>query len=244
MTTKGLGGTDSAWERLAQSDPLWAILSDPAKRGGGWNLEDFLATGEAEVAALMEYVSRIAPNLPRDRALDFGCGVGRVTAPLAMHFASVVGVDISPTMIEAAKSRAHDAAERAGACEYLLNSGPKLDSLEDGSFDFVYSSITLQHIPGLAALGYLAEFVRLLKPEGLAVFQFPARRRPSIKKRLSWLLPQSLRAKRHSGIEMHGALRGDVLSALAMAGGEVVDVQRDTLAGPQWESYRYAATKR
>ena len=38
---------------------------------------------------------------------------------------------------------------------------------------------------------------------------------------------------------MHGILRGDVLSALAMAGGEVIDVQRDASAGPEWESYRW-----
>jgi hypothetical protein len=43
---------------------------------------------------------------------------------------------------------------------------------------------------------------------------------------------------------MYGVLRGDVLSGLAMAGGEVIDVQRDQLAGPEWESYRYAITKR
>ena len=31
----------STWEDLAKQDPLWAILSVPAKKGGKWNLEEF-----------------------------------------------------------------------------------------------------------------------------------------------------------------------------------------------------------
>jgi SAM-dependent methyltransferase len=243
VTTKGLGGTDSTWERLAQDDPFWAILSDPSKRRGGWQVDEFFATGEREVAELMAYLDRIAPGLPRECALDFGCGIGRVTRPLAGHFARVTGADISPTMIEAAREYEAKQPREGGEIEYIINAGTSLAS-DDGSFDLVYSSITLQHVPPAATIGYLKEFVRVLKPGGVAVFQLPARRRPSLKTRLGWLLPSSLRAKRHSGIEMHGILRGDVLSALAMAGGEVIDVQRDASAGPEWESYRYAITRR
>lgn len=244
MTTKGLGGTDSTWEKLAQNDPLWAILSDPAKRGGGWKVDEFFATGAREIAELMTYLDRVAPGIGRDRALDFGCGIGRVTRPLAAHFARVTGMDISPSMVEAAREYAAKAPAHGGECEYVVNSGTKLDDIDDATFDLIYSAITLQHIPTTAALGYLKEFVRVLKPGGVAVFQLPARRRPSLKTRVGWLLPRSVRAKRHSGIQMHGALRGDVLSALAMAGGEVIDVQRDHSAGPEWESYRYAITRR
>ena len=244
MATKRLRGTEGTWERLAQTDPYWAILSEPAKRGGGWNVEDFFATGEVEVASLIDYVGRIAPDLQRERALDFGCGVGRVTRPLGRHFKRVTGVDISPTMIEAARGLAWDGDQPTGVCEYALNTGTKLDDIDDATFDLVYSTITLQHVPPPATLSYVAEFIRVLKPGGLAVFQLPARRRPSVKTRVSGLLPPSVRAKRHSGIEMYGIPRGDVLSALAMAGGEVCDVQRDSTAGPQWESYRYAAVKR
>jgi len=245
VTAKGLGGTDQTWERLARKDPYyWAILSDPAKRSGGWNESEFFASGANEAAALMQYIEGLAPGLARERALDFGCGVGRVTMPLAAHFARVTGVDVSPTMIEAARRYAGGDRRPAGACDYLVNTGTKLDDLDDASFDLVYSSFTLQHLPKAAALRYVAEFVRVLRPGGLVVFQLPARRRPSAKARAGGLVPRSLRAKRHSGIEMNGVLRGDVLAALALAGGEVRDIQRDSSAGPEWESYRYAAVKR
>ena len=244
MTTKGLGGTDLTWERLAQTDPhYWAMRGESGKRDV-WNAEGFFASGEAEIASLVEYIDRIQPGLARERALDFGCGIGRVTRPLANHFGRVTGIDVSPTVIEAARRYASEGNQPSGSYEYAVNLGTKLDDLDDGSFDLVYSSITLQHIPRAAALSYVGEFIRVLRPGGLAIFQLPARRRPSLKTRVSWLLPRSVRARRYSGIEMYGVLRGDVLSALAMAGGVICDVQRDGSAGPEWESYRYAAMRR
>lgn len=244
VTAKRLGGGGKTWERLAQDDPFWAILSDPSKRGGGWDAGEFFATGEREIADLMAYLDRIAPHLGRERALDFGCAIGRLTRPLAARFAHVTGVDISPAMVEAARSYAESLPPLKGSCEYLVNSAAKLDSVSDGSYDLVYSSITLQHMPWTQAVIYLQEFVRVLRPGGVGVFQLPARRRQTLRARLSRLLPASLRAKRHSGIEMHGTPRGEVLRALAMAGAEVIDIQRDTLAGPEWESFRYAMTRR
>lgn len=32
------------WEVFGDQDPLWAILTDPSRRGGRWDLEEFLQT--------------------------------------------------------------------------------------------------------------------------------------------------------------------------------------------------------
>ena len=40
------------WEQLAAQDPLWAILTDPQKKDGGWNRDEFFASGRVEAAAL------------------------------------------------------------------------------------------------------------------------------------------------------------------------------------------------
>ena len=37
------------WRRLGADDPLWAVYVAPGTRHGGWDLEDFLETGRAEV---------------------------------------------------------------------------------------------------------------------------------------------------------------------------------------------------
>lgn len=64
--------------------------------------------------ALIEYVRSLNIDCPRKHALDFGCGVGRLTQALAAHFDEVTGVDISPSMIKLAKkySRHGDGCNR------------------------------------------------------------------------------------------------------------------------------------
>jgi SAM-dependent methyltransferase len=158
------------WEHLADIDPLWAILTVPGRKGGRWDVDEFFATGEQEVA----HVSSVAESLGRParhlRALDFGCGVGRLTRALASRFDSAVGLDISAGMVEQAQRLNAGYA----ACEFRVNARPDLAQLETGSFDFVYSSIALQHIPTVPEIErYVTEFLRVARPDGLVVFGIP-----------------------------------------------------------------------
>jgi SAM-dependent methyltransferase len=90
------------WEVLAKSDPMWAILSDPRKKGRRWHPADFFKLGESEVDALVAEIEGAGFPLRRGTALDFGCGLGRLTQALCKHFDKCYGVDISPTMLAAA----------------------------------------------------------------------------------------------------------------------------------------------
>src|SRR5215468_10522168 len=92
------------WNELGADDPLWAILSLPDKRGGRWNTDEFFAYGEAEIGAVDAACARLARPRERRLALDFGCGVGRLTRALATRYAQVIGVDISPSMLEQARA--------------------------------------------------------------------------------------------------------------------------------------------
>jgi SAM-dependent methyltransferase len=157
----------ATWRALGEDDPLWAILSRPDKRGGQWNAEEFFAAGEAEITGLEQYCAHF--SLPRARrlALDFGCGVGRLTRALATRYAEVVGVDISSSMIEQARQLHANLAN----VRFVENVQPRLDFLADASVDLVYSVITLHHIPAALQRGYVREFLRVLAPGGMAVFQ-------------------------------------------------------------------------
>jgi SAM-dependent methyltransferase len=156
------------WDRQARFDPLWAILSDPSKAGRRWDLRAFLETGRREVSLLMYQLRTLGIDLPRRSALDFGCGVGRLTQPLAAFFDRVVGVDISPRMVARAR-------ELTPACEFVVNSGADLAGHEDAAFDLVLSSIVLQHVPRREWIeAYLREFVRVLAPGGAIVFTLPS----------------------------------------------------------------------
>jgi 2-polyprenyl-3-methyl-5-hydroxy-6-metoxy-1,4-benzoquinol methylase len=153
------------WDALAKSDALWAILTDSNKAGGGWNVAEFLETGEIEMATVMGCLGEMGCLPDSDgAALDFGCGVGRLTQAMARRFAACVGVDISEEMIRKA-----DALNQYAHCNYMTSVTERLP-FADESFVFAYSNIVLQHMPRRLAMGYLREFVRVLEPGGVLVF--------------------------------------------------------------------------
>jgi SAM-dependent methyltransferase len=163
--------TQRTWEALAQADPLWAVLSQPDKIGRRWAVDEFLASGEAQVAASLQRFEELGGRFPdRGSALDFGCGVGRLTQPLARRFDRVLGVDISPTMVQVARRLS---AEGTPA-EFVQNDAPDLRFLSDDSMSLVFTHITLQHVPPEAAVLYLREFLRVVKPSGALIFQLPS----------------------------------------------------------------------
>jgi 2-polyprenyl-3-methyl-5-hydroxy-6-metoxy-1,4-benzoquinol methylase len=165
---QGLERIRRNWEAFGRTDPLWAILND--RDEGDWNAQEFFATGRVDVAWLLDEAAAAGAPMPRGRCLDFGCGVGRLTQALADHFESCDGVDIAQPMIEAAR-RHNQHGER---CRYHVNVAGDLSLFEDGSFDGVVSIIVLQHIPAPFNRRYIAEFIRVLRPGGVAVFQVPA----------------------------------------------------------------------
>lgn len=164
--------SEEFWERAAKTDPLWAILSDPTKRGRRWDLPAFFQTGRREISLLMFQLQQLK-RMPRaGRALDFGCGVGRLTQALGTSFPECVGVDVSPTMIELATQ-----LNRTPTVRYMLNESSTLKQFASGHFDFVYSDIVLQHLEPTLARRFISEFVRVLAPGGVAVFQLTSHRR-------------------------------------------------------------------
>jgi ubiquinone/menaquinone biosynthesis C-methylase UbiE len=112
-------------------------------------------------------------GLPRERkvAVDFGCGVGRLSRGLAANFQSYVGVDISEPMIAQAKEWNRDCTR----CRFVLNTTGDLAILESNTVDLIYTKYVLQHLPSeMMIRSYLQEFIRVLQPGGLLVFQLPS----------------------------------------------------------------------
>jgi SAM-dependent methyltransferase len=159
----------SQWEANARLDALWAVLTLDDKLGDGWNERAFFETGRQEIDEVFDFMARnrIA-SPPLQQVLDFGCGVGRLTEPLAARARHVVGVDISEEMIRLARKYFPHIA-------FHLNEKDDLSDFESGSVDFIYTNIVLQHLDDGLQRHYIREFARLLRPEGLAVFQIPGR---------------------------------------------------------------------
>jgi len=160
------------WEDLAQLDPLWAISTTEEKKFNKWNIEPFFLIGEKLNHELKKEIKRIGYPVQFKSALDFGCGVGRITRFLAKNYEECYGVDISDTMIELAKQYNQGISN----CKFVVNPEKNLSMFSNNYFDLVYSRIVLQHIPERKIIKfYIQEFVRILKKNGLLYFQLPNR---------------------------------------------------------------------
>jgi 2-polyprenyl-3-methyl-5-hydroxy-6-metoxy-1,4-benzoquinol methylase len=217
----------SDWDTLAKRDALWAILTDGDKAGGGWDVAEFFETGEIEMATVMGYLGEVgcSPDTA-GAALDFGCGVGRLTQAMARRFAASVGVDISEEMIRRAET-----LNQYAHCDYMTSVAERL-LFADESFAFVYSNIVLQHMPRRLAMGYLREFVRVLEPGGVLVFGVQdsyaangtasrvTRARDVLRLRTRW---KSLMGRRDGDMQLHLLAEAEVRAAVRPA--MVVDVR-------------------
>ena len=232
---KSLQELQRTWEGLAQADPLWAVCTDPAKQNRRWSREEFFAAGKNEVGAVLGCVAELGVSVDgKSTALDFGCGVGRLTRALAEHFAECWGVDISPTMIRLAKEFNHDLPQ----CRFLLNEQDKLEGLQDNYFGFIYTSIVLQHMAERYIRKYIAELIRVLRPGGVLVFQLPDRLRGSALARIRAKVAVRARLKsvlgKPRGMEMHCIREASIRKLVQASGARVVDVRLTNSSEPSF----------
>ena len=240
------------WDEFGRRDPYWAILTDPLKTGNRWNVEEFFKTGEHEVDEVLAWMSSLGVSPRRGRALDFGCGAGRVSQALARHFDSVVGVDIAPSMIALANQHNHH-GER---CRYVLNERADLRQFPDASVDFLYSRLVLQHLRPTVIKAYVGEFARLLAAGGVAVFNVPVspldapvtggtvkRLAPKPLVRLYRRLRLAFDDRwKFPNMEVNGVPPGELIPLLESSGASVVRVQPDQTHGDAGPGVLYCIT--
>lgn len=240
------------WDDLAAVDPSWGVLTLPQhKHASSGPPGAFWASGAASIDAIMSKAEALGVPEGREVALDFGCGLGRLTRPLATPFRRVVGVDISPSLVE----QAHRYNAEEANCEFRVLDDRGLAVFERDSFDIVCSLLVLQHQSSRrAADAYIREFVRILRPNGLAVFQLPThipvRHRIQPRRRLYGVLrafripPATLYARlRLDPIRMIHVPRPVVIGEVEQAGGVLLATVADHLAAG-YPSATYYVTKR
>jgi len=164
-----INNSDEDWELFGKTDPYFAVLTAPEYRG---QLSDaarskFFASGEKHIETILSIVrERLDPAFAPERALDFGCGVGRLLIPLAARCREVTGIDISPSMLAEARRN----CDAVGATNARLVQGDDELSGVNGSFDFVHSYIVLQHIPVSRGEDLVRKLAAMLSPNGVGMF--------------------------------------------------------------------------
>jgi SAM-dependent methyltransferase len=111
-----------------------------------------------------EPLRRFVRSLGRvDRALDLGCGDGRLTAEL--DAAELTAADVSPVALARAARRLPDA--------HIVELEPDAElPFDDGSFDLVLCAETIEHVRDVQLL--LSEIRRVLRPGGTLALSTPA----------------------------------------------------------------------
>jgi SAM-dependent methyltransferase len=151
--------TPSDWENLARREPYFPVLTDEGVRD-----EAFLESGEADIALLLPAVASIlGREVPLTSVLDFGCGAGRLTIPLARRAVRVVACDIAPSVLEHARKNVRE----AGLSNVTFVEPRELA----GAFDFVCSLLVFQHIRPADGYELIRALLRLMNPRGVAVLQ-------------------------------------------------------------------------
>jgi ubiquinone/menaquinone biosynthesis C-methylase UbiE len=230
---------------------MWAIASFPGRKGM-WTEEAFFESGRGQVAAILAGIESLGLELRTGRALDYGCGLGRVSRALGERFAEVWGVDISPGMIEQAR-RLNGSQS---ACRFAVNDHGDLREIPSNSFDLVCCLVTLQHVPDRNVIGsYMREFVRVASPGGVIVFQLPTRvawrvrlRPRTVIARAIWRLPSQPAVVRRflgSGSRTLTALpEQSVRDILTSSGAEIITAfPENSVGSDQVPSICYIARK-
>ena len=166
--------TDKTWNYFGTHDPYYGVLTNEEFRGGA-NRERFWRTGQTHIDRLLSLLQQLF-NLPAPvrfrRALDFGCGVGRLTLPLSRACDEVVGVDVSPAILAKAQS---DCQQMGVANARFLLTDDELSAVS-GAFDLVHTFIVLQHIRPRRGYKIIESLLSRLAPNGIGALEMTYQR--------------------------------------------------------------------
>src|SRR5689334_22910596 len=95
--------TDADWESWGKRDPYFGVISDDKYRQTKLTQAEkfeFFQSGGGHVQHVLDICrTYVYKDYAPKSALDFGCGVGRVTIPLARVVECVVGLDVADSML-------------------------------------------------------------------------------------------------------------------------------------------------
>jgi SAM-dependent methyltransferase len=152
------------WDARARENAAWYV--DTTLAYDHPDMERFFAAGREIVLEALDH-GPVTPD-GRSHAVEIGCGLGRLARVLAERFDHVTAVDISEVMM----TRARELSPPASV-DFLLGDGTSLAPIPDASTDFVLSFTVFQHLPRVAVIdGYVKEIGRVLRPGGVAAFQW------------------------------------------------------------------------
>jgi 2-polyprenyl-3-methyl-5-hydroxy-6-metoxy-1,4-benzoquinol methylase len=218
--------TAMQWQHLGETQPHWSVLTNESyfQENFHQNSDAFYASGEAELTQFDATLNRAKISAHNfKRCVELGCGVGRVTIPLAKRFEQVVALDISQAHLDVAKHYANQKGMHHISFGHLSQIH---DISQVGEFDVLYSRIVLQHNspPVMAIL--LNELLAKLRPGGVAFFQIP-----TYKAGYRFCIDDYLAQENNTTMEMHFFPQTALFDLIANQLCSVLEIREDDSIG-------------
>jgi 2-polyprenyl-3-methyl-5-hydroxy-6-metoxy-1,4-benzoquinol methylase len=162
---------DPLWESFAAREPFFAVIPNEAHRRANLTPERvraFFATGETRVEWIFKMIEPLVPDFAPLAILDYGCGIGRLTLPLAWRARTVVAVDRSPALL----AHAREEAARQGVTNASFLTPDEFDA-GGRRFDLVICYGVLQRLRPAGGLALVRRLTDRVSPGGVGVFHFP-----------------------------------------------------------------------
>ena len=170
--TIDMSKTERTWEHFGKTNPYFAVSTFDKFKNEHLDesaLREFFDSGEAFIERVWKEIeTNFETDFLPQKALDFGCGVGRLTLAMAKRCGQVTGIDISEKMLELARNN----VDRMNL-ENVNFVKSEVDCAKDiGEFDFIQSFIVLQHIKPKIGEAIFFKIVKMLAQNGIGVVHF------------------------------------------------------------------------
>jgi ubiquinone/menaquinone biosynthesis C-methylase UbiE len=168
--------SNTEWKLWGKLDPLFGVASWAGRQRGGknpWSDDEFYALGDAwhDFDSTWQRTVGYSPAT----VLEIGSGAGRITRMLAKVFDKVVATDVSPEMLEYARSRIP-----AGNVTWQISDGSRIPAADE-SVNAVFSCHVFQHFFSNAAQrATFGEVYRVLKHGGTFFVHLPIHAFPGV----------------------------------------------------------------
>lgn len=228
--------TTRTWSQFGEEAPHWSVLTNDhfTPENIDQNITAFYQSGVHDIDRALNTLRRAGLKAEGfERALDFGCGVGRLSMPLSKFTEHLTSIDVSPGHLKLARDRALSTG--ITNIDFVqLHDLRRLD--EFSGYDFILSLIVLQHNPPPIMAYAFRRLLRALKPGGAAIIQMPT------------FLTEFFSVKDYlvhptGQMEMHALPQRTIFELIAAEGCRPIEVAEDGWIGPAGLSHSFTILK-
>lgn len=212
---------EQSWTHLGEVRPHYSVITQgeflPANIPN--SIDSFWASGNSEADTAAFLLRKLGfGELSGKTCVEYGCGLGRVTIPLATKCAEIHAYDISESHLALARQRAESL--RVNNVSFHHCGGRLPRSLQ--SCDLFYSRLVFQHNPP----PIIRELIRLgldsLRTGGIAIFGVPV-----YLSGYSFRIDEYLKQPQTARMEMHCFPQREVFALISAAECSVVEVREE-----------------